>query len=142
MYHLSMPDRCAAKLSSEPVPPLAGVRLLVADDNAANRALVRAVLTPLGVEVAEAADGEQAVALAAASSFDLILMDVRMPGLDGRAALDRIRAGPAASIAAPVIAFSADELDGPAAAGFDGVAMKPVSPAALAASIVRALGGG
>ena len=60
-----------------------GLRLLVADDNAINRELIRIMLSQFGVELSEASDGRQAVELANSSPFDIILMDVRMPDMDG-----------------------------------------------------------
>lgn len=65
-------------------------RILVADDHAANRSLLEDLLTPLGFEVTTANDGAQALAEAGAQPFDLILLDMRMPVVDGLAAARRI----------------------------------------------------
>jgi CheY-like chemotaxis protein len=119
---------------------LQAIRLLVVDDNPMNREFVRAMLSPLGVEVDEADDGESGVLAAQALPYDVILMDVRMPRLDGPGALTRIRAEPGPNRFAPIIAFSANgDADAPLQAGFDGVVHKPVTPQALMAELERAL---
>ena len=120
---------------------LGGLRLLVADDQDANRELVRLFLEPMGVEVTEAADGAEAYELAQAMPYDLILMDLRMPQMDGPSALAAIRAGEAPNDATPVLAYTAEAEDDPLllARGFDGVVLKPVGATALLAAIRRAL---
>jgi PAS domain S-box-containing protein len=119
---------------------LQAIRLLVVDDNPMNREFVRAMLSPLGVEVDEADDGESGVLAAQALPYDVILMDVRVPGLDGPGALARIRAEPGPSRFTPILAFSANgDADAPVQAGFDGVVHKPVMPQALMAELARAL---
>jgi CheY-like chemotaxis protein len=67
-------------------------RVLIADDNADNRAVLAGWLTPLGFDVHEAADGEGAVAAVAELGPDVVLLDLVMPGIDGVAAAARIRA--------------------------------------------------
>jgi PAS domain S-box-containing protein len=124
---------------AELFPP--GVRILVTDDHPANRELVRAVLLPFGAEVSEASDGTEAVALARAEQFDLILMDLRMPVLDGLGAMTAIRSGGGYNASTPILAFSAGA-DGPGAqarrrAGFTGDLSKPVMPADLLAAVAR-----
>ncbi len=121
-----------------PIPP-SGLRVLVVDDNAGNRELVRSVLEAVGVEVAEAVDGEDGVAAAGAAFYDAILMDLRMPRLDGVAAALRIRAerGPCAK--APIIAFSADVRAGPLDPVFDGATPKPLTVMSLLSTLVQAL---
>jgi PAS domain S-box-containing protein len=91
-------------------------RLLVVDDLAVNRDLVRAILSPLGHEIAEAAGGAEAVDLAERSAFDLILMDLQMPGMDGMTATRAIRASSSRNRATPILALSADVLAGQLAA--------------------------
>src|SRR5439155_277938 len=83
----------AEEATSEAGDTLEGLRVLVADDNLVNRELVRAMLEPCGVEVTEALDGREAVELAGRLPVDVILMDMRMPRLDGRAAAMEIRDG-------------------------------------------------
>jgi signal transduction histidine kinase/ActR/RegA family two-component response regulator len=119
---------------------LEGLQVLVVDDNPMNRELARAVLAPFGVEMSEAQDGLSAVAAAAARAFDVILMDIRMPELDGPGALARIRAGRGPNRDAPILAFTADAqvaaLGQPR--GFDGLVRKPIVPLALAQAICDA----
>ncbi|WP_454760173.1 MASE1 domain-containing protein [Caulobacter segnis] len=123
-----------------PLPP-PGVRVLVVDDNAGNRELVRSVLEAVGVHVAEAVDGEEGVAAAAADAFDAILMDLRMPRLDGVSAAQRIRAEAGPSASSPIIAFSADVRSGPLDPVFDGATPKPLTVASLLSTLSDALTG-
>ena len=119
---------------------LCGVRVLVADDNPANRELARALLQQFEAEVTEAMDGAQAVALASEAPFDVILLDLRMPVLDGEGALQRIRAEPGPNQDAPILAFTADGADrvNCGAGGFDGVIGKPIIAADMVASLIQA----
>ena len=74
------------------VPPAAAPRILVVDDHPANREVARLMLNVMGCEVDQAEDGDQAVRLCQTNDYDLILMDVRMPRIDGLAATRAIRA--------------------------------------------------
>ena len=124
----------AAQLSIE------GLRLLVVDDNQANRELAKAILTPFGVEVAQAVDGQAAIEAASREPFDVILMDLRMPGLDGPSAANAIRAGSGPNRDAPILAFSADadlERFENAASGFDGIVRKPIATQDLLAALAN-----
>ena len=121
--------------------PLAGLRALVVDDNATNRLVGVKSLEALGAE-AEAADGgEAAIEAVQARPFDIVLMDVNMPGMDGLEATRRIRAlaGPASGI--PIVALTADVMNhhrlSYMAAGMNGMVPKPFSPAALVSEIMR-----
>jgi PAS domain S-box-containing protein len=123
-------------------PTFAGLRVLVVDDHPANRELARLFLAGVGAEVSEAVDGEEAVELAAIWPYDAILMDLRMPRLDGPGAMRRIREEAGPNDATPILAFSAD-IDGPLtekllASGFQGVVAKPLEPGALFAAIAAA----
>ncbi|WP_304190433.1 PAS domain S-box protein [Phenylobacterium aquaticum] len=121
---------------------LEGTRLLVVDDNPVNRELVRAILAPLGVEVTDAVDGLDGADAATKAPFDVILLDIRMPGLTGPQVAERIRnqAGPNQNI--PILAFSADadlsmfEGEG---SGFDGAVRKPLVPMELLLAISACL---
>jgi PAS domain S-box-containing protein len=121
-------------------PSFLDVRVLVVDDNTANRELARLFLSGVGVEVTEAVDGEDAVRLASEQPFDVILMDVRMPNLDGPGALRRIRAEGGPNDAIPILAFTADSerFETFAALGFQGLVSKPVEPGALLGAIAQA----
>ncbi|MFN3861124.1 MAG: ATP-binding protein [Roseateles sp.] len=126
-----------------PRDPLAGQRLLVAEDNPVNRLIIAALLQRLGAEVIEAEDGEQAVRLAReqASRLDAVLMDLHMPKIDGLEATALLRADPATA-ALPIHAFTAAALDqerqAALAAGMNGFITKPVAEA----EVIRVLGRG
>ncbi|WP_419252737.1 PAS domain S-box protein [Caulobacter sp. ErkDOM-YI] len=115
-----------------------GCRVLVVDDRAVNRDLVCAVLRVFGAEMTEAADGEAAVGLASAEPFDVILMDLRMPGIGGVEATRQIREV-ALNGNVPIIAFSADVGGALPEGVFDGMVAKPLDARALLTEINRAL---
>jgi PAS domain S-box-containing protein len=116
-------------------------RVLLVEDNPTNRLVISKLLQALGIVVETAEDGEAGVAAAAKGGFDMVLMDIQMPGMDGMEATRRIRAmdGPIAST--PVVAITAnvlaDQKSSYTAAGMDGVVAKPVSAAALLSEITR-----
>lgn len=87
---------------------LEGLRVLLAEDNPINALLARTLLLRVGCVVTAVQDGEEAVEAARAAEFDLILLDIRMPRLDGIGAAERIRAGSGPSAGAPIIALTAD----------------------------------
>lgn len=112
-----------------------GLRILVADDASANRELVTAILGSMGVEVHAVADGVEAVEAARTGAYDLILMDVHMPVLDGLDATRAIRAldGPVAHT--PIIALTAnvqpEQVERCREAGMDDHCGKPIQVAEL-----------
>jgi len=120
---------------------LDGVRVLVVDDNTINRELARAVLEPSGIEVSEAVDGVEATEAAALLPVDLILMDLRMPRLDGLQAAWAIRRTPGPNQDIPILAFSADgELRAGTPLGpLTGRVTKPISPRALVEAVAEAV---
>ena len=105
-------------------------RVLVVDDNAINRRVARSFLDQNHYEVEEASDGLQALARLDSEIFDLVLMDINMPELDGQRALDRLRAGDGPNADVPVIALTADSMRGDRekyiARGFNGYVSKPI----------------
>jgi signal transduction histidine kinase/CheY-like chemotaxis protein len=113
------------------------LRILVADDSPVNQEVARGLLELCGHEATLADDGLQAVERFQQGRFDLILMDIEMPELDGLAAARRIREIEAASGAAPtpIIALSAHALVGFSTecqeAGMDGYLAKPIQPEEL-----------
>ncbi|EJL36891.1 response regulator with CheY-like receiver domain and winged-helix DNA-binding domain [Caulobacter sp. AP07] len=121
--------------------PAAGSRVLVADDNAASRELVRALLRSVGHRVDLAINGAEAVAAASGGGYDLVLMDVRMPVQDGISATRAIRAldGPAARV--PIIALSANilarQIETYRASGMDDHIGKPIATGELLAKVAR-----
>jgi CheY-like chemotaxis protein/HPt (histidine-containing phosphotransfer) domain-containing protein len=118
------------------------LHVLLAEDNAFNRELTCAVLAGQGHRVTTAEDGEGAVALFREQTFDLILMDVAMPRMDGREATRAIRGiERAAGGHVPIIALTAhdspEERQACLDAGMDDLLAKPVSGDSLAESIAR-----
>ena len=113
--------------------------ILIVDDLAVNRELVRAMLTPFGHDFEEADNGADAVRMTLRSSFDLILMDLQMPGMDGFEAARTIRATSDLNRTTPIIALSANVLPAHVvasqAAGMDDHLGKPIVPAALVAKV-------
>jgi CheY-like chemotaxis protein len=99
------------------------------------------LLEQLGAGVETAADGYLGVEAAARGGFDLILMDVQMPGIDGPEATRRIRALGGGAAQTPIVALTANVLSHQRQAyldaGMDGVVGKPISPAALIGEIAR-----
>ncbi|HEY0104263.1 MAG TPA: response regulator [Brevundimonas sp.] len=116
--------------AEEPALAGPGVRALYVDDNESNRTLVRAMLATQGIVCETADDGAQGVEAAAVGDWDVILMDIQMPVMDGVMATRRIRSltGPAA--ATPIIALTANTLDEQVTsyfeAGMDDCIAKPV----------------
>jgi len=119
----------------------AGLHLMVVDDVAANRAMMRALLTSDGHLVTAAANGAEAVALTAQDRFDAVLMDVRMPVMDGIEATRRIRELPGEAGSMPIIAISADVMPETTrtclAAGMNAILAKPIERDALVATLRR-----
>jgi two-component system sensor histidine kinase/response regulator len=116
--------------------------ILVADDNAQNRAVAQATLEDEGHEVMLAEDGEQAVALFAKRSPDCILLDVRMPRMDGVEACKQIRALPGGADV-PIVFVTAlrdvDTFDRAQLAGGDDFMTKPYRPSELVVRVQAAL---
>lgn len=126
---LAPPD---VALCADCAPPQLAGRVLVAEDGADNRMLVRALLESMGVEVLVADNGEQAVERALATLPDLVLMDIHMPVQDGVTATGRLRQ---AGFQRPVVALTADVMAKDRArylaAGFDDCLAKPIDRAAF-----------
>jgi CheY-like chemotaxis protein len=118
---------------------LGGRRILVVDDNPSNRELASVLLGYAGAEVTLAADGPEALERAGQAAFDALLIDRRMPGMDGMELLHRLRAEPGPNRGAPMLAFTADadreSMTGPG--GFDDMILKPIDAAALIEAIAR-----
>ncbi len=113
-------------------------RVLVVDDNMANRELVRAIMGPFGADMTDASDGDEAIVCAQNMPFDLILMDLRMPRVDGRTAAAKIRQG-GVNRKTPILAFSADASTLKVDDVFDGQIPKPLSVVGLIETCAVAL---
>ena len=126
--------------STTALPHFAGARVLVADDHPVNQEIILDLLEALGCEAEIAGDGAEALACAAAAAYDLILMDVRMPRMDGLAATRAIRELPqhreTPILAVTANAFSDDRRDC-LAAGMNGYISKPFTLQTLADGLRR-----
>ena len=117
------------------------LHVLVVDDVAMNRDIARSFLRAAGHEATCAESGEEAVAAAANTEFDVVLMDVRMPGMDGLEATRRIRALPGARGQVPIVALTAQAFNEQVAecrkAGMDDHLGKPFDQDMLLAVVTR-----
>jgi CheY-like chemotaxis protein len=118
-----------------------GLRVLVADDNPAHLWDVNELLGRLGITAALAGDGAEAVALAAVGDYDLILLDLQMPVLDGLGAARQIRQFEQAQSQArtPMLAYTSQAIDVRVLrdCGLDGVLDKPCSAVTLRQCLQR-----
>jgi CheY-like chemotaxis protein len=121
------------------------LRVLLAEDNAINRKLAARLLEKCGHSVTVAIDGVEAVAAVQEGEFDLVLMDVQMPNMDGLEATAAIRAlerGTTRHI--PIVAMTAHAMKGDQerclAAGMDGYISKPIRPDRMMEVIAQATG--
>jgi len=139
------PPAARAPEPMEPVGAMAGCRLLIADDNLANRAVLQTLLEGEGARCGLAADGLEAVDAWETEAWDVILMDIHMPKLDGLGAVRQIRAlersqcrdrTPVIAVTASVMADEGRRYTG---AGSDAVAAKPVQFESLLGQIEQVL---
>jgi len=135
-------NRPRERQSDKVGPPPPGLRILVAEDNAINRALASAILGNRGHSLAHAANGREALEATASEAFDLVFMDVQMPEMDGFEATRRIReAERATGRHLPIAAMTAHAMAGDRerclAAGMDDYLSKPLEKAALLALLAR-----
>jgi PAS domain S-box-containing protein len=118
-----------------------GRRVLVVDDVAMNRDIAEAFIRSAGYEVICAASGGEAVGLAEADDYHVILMDIRMPGMDGLEATRRIRALPGRRALVPIVAFTAqvftEQIEACREAGMDTHLAKPFTLDTLSGAILR-----
>ena len=141
-------DTAMANLSqravvAQHVDQLPAARILVADDGQSNRKLVKLVLGRAGVDVVAVENGQQAVEQAQRQPFDVILMDMQMPVMDGYAATQTLRRS---GYEQPIIALTADAMQGAEdkcrAAGCSGFMTKPINIDRLLATMAEVLGDG
>jgi two-component system, sensor histidine kinase and response regulator len=116
-------------------------RVLIVEDNAVNQQVTRRFLERLGCAVNVAENGQRAVEFCANTEYDMILMDVQMPVMDGLEATREIRRHEAGGHRVPIIALTAsamtDELERCIAAGMDGLLTKPLEPVRLSEALAR-----
>lgn len=131
------------QVEAAPVDGERAPRVLVVDDHPTNREVARLILAAYGCEIVEAEDGQGAVDAAAAAYFDVILMDVRMPGMDG---LEATRAIRATGQGMPILAVTADvmreDVERCRASGMNGHVPKPINPARLMTAMMTVMDGG
>jgi len=121
---------------------LKAMKVLVAEDHAVNRKIVALFLEPLGCRLTMVENGKEALDIASAEEFDVILMDMQMPVMDGLEAARAIRQGSGPNAGAAIIALTANALDHHRAAwaeaGVETFLTKPVDPRALTAALLAA----
>jgi PAS domain S-box-containing protein len=124
---------------------LEGLRILVAEDHPTNRRVIELILGPLGVSLTMAEDGQEAVEAFRPGGFDLVLMDMQMPRLDGLAATREIRRleREAGAAATPIAMLTANAMDEHRRMAFDAGAdhhvSKPFTPDSLFAGVAETL---
>ncbi len=141
--HAQLPEAAAPALATDaPVRFTPGLQLLLAEDNALNQEVAGELLRQLGFAVDVAGDGAIAVERARERHYDLILMDIQMPHLDGLQATRQIRALPSHA-QTPIVAMTAnafaEDRAAALAAGMNDHLPKPVDPAQLARVLARLL---
>jgi len=134
------PPRLQAAAHSKP-----GGRILVAEDNPLNQQVIRGLLEKEGFSVTLVSDGEAAVREALSGAYDLVLMDVQMPGMDGLEAARAIRAKEPPQRRIPILAMTARAMEEDTAAcwaaGMDGYLAKPVRISEVLAALAEHLPG-
>jgi CheY-like chemotaxis protein len=117
-------------------------RVLIAEDNAVNRELLRELLEARGYAVLEACDGQEALRMIEQTHPDILLLDIGMPVLDGFGVIRKIRENPCLA-ALPVVAVTAYAMQGDREnimkSGFNGYLSKPVDARSLAEKLERVL---
>jgi CheY-like chemotaxis protein len=121
------------------------IKVLIAEDNAVNRELLRELLELRGYTVLEACDGQEALQMIEQTQPELLLLDIGMPVMDGFAVIRKIRENPRLA-RLPVVAVTAYAMRGDQErilnSGFDGYLSKPVNPSSLAEELARVLAKG
>ena len=123
-----------------------GARVLVVDDHVVNRRAIELVLQSFGIQPTLAESGERALELLQSEVFDVMLMDVYMPGMDGRDATRQLRAAEGPNRDVPVIAVTASatpkDWEACRAAGMNAHVAKPIDPSQLHAALSEVLPAG
>jgi len=123
---------------------LRGLRVLIVDDNSVNRRVARLLIEPQGLIATEAENGLEALNMLASEHFDLVLLDMHMPVMDGREAIKKIRSSDKPWQQIPVIALTADAMSGDREKcldlGMDGYVPKPVDQRELFMEVLDVMG--
>ena len=142
---------CSAGEAIEAVDPAAladgegpgvAVRILVAEDNPSNQRVIELFLRPIGADVTIVGDGQQALEALDSAPFDLVLMDMQMPVMDGLEATRRLRAGGGLNSRIPVLALTANVMEAHrkacSEAGMNGHIAKPIDARLLLTAVIAA----
>ncbi|MCF6291860.1 MAG: ATP-binding protein [Robiginitomaculum sp.] len=130
-----------AKPAAAPKPTDDSLRILAVEDNPINQRVLAAFLRPIGGEVVWAGHGQEALELLADSYFDVVLMDIQMPVMDGLTAAKTLRDSDSINVDVPIIAMTANAMLGDRetclAAGMNDYVSKPIDPKTLYKSISK-----
>jgi CheY-like chemotaxis protein len=125
-----------------PNPQALNMRILAADDHPTNRLVIETLMSPLASIITVVKDGAEAVAASEAAPYDVVLMDLHMPVMDGYQATRAIRQSGGQNASIPIIAVSADDTESSMKAcreaGISSFCVKPVTVEKLIAAIERA----
>jgi signal transduction histidine kinase/ActR/RegA family two-component response regulator len=131
----------AAESTLHAAAEMGGLRILVAEDNGVNQILIKAILEQMGHFSDVVGNGIEAVRQVQSAKYDLVLMDIQMPEMDGEAATRAIRSLPNGLASIPIIAMTANAMvehrEAYLASGMDDYVSKPINSKALAAAIAR-----
>ena len=127
-------------MSANHLAPQFSGNVLVVEDSQVNQTLITILLEKFGFDVTLAEDGLEGVEKAMATSFDIIFMDIQMPGMNGYEATEALRDK---GITTPIIALTANAMEGDAekciSAGCDYYLSKPIDPAILAETVSKCM---
>lgn len=145
VFELQAPRAVEAAEATEVLEVAERAHILVVDDNATNRMVAETLCEMFDCSSESAVDGVEAVEAAKTGRFDLILMDIKMPRMDGVSATRKIRALPGSAGKVPIIALTAnadpEDAAGYLKAGMNGVVEKPMKPENLLRALQENLGG-
>jgi CheY-like chemotaxis protein len=136
-------DQALPTITEAQLQSLRGIKILLVDDNAVNRQVVKLFTARLSPKFVEAVNGQEAIDRLRDEQFDLVLLDVHMPVMDGKEAIKRIRSSGEAWSALPVIALTADAMSGDRerylALGMSDYVSKPLDQRELTTKIALAM---